>query len=224
MTSEVVLQALIAAVPAETIDAWMSALPALHPRRLMPALMRSGNGSELCCPHADALRYVEFCLAQLNSTDTTVHNLAVRATIVLSVPTTAIECLLYTTRQALPTTSQKTLLLVPQVILYSKEADERRLLEYLQSAKDNFGKPHYDAQFALRVARQNGRLRACVQLLCELQLHEACRPPWTHPLDGTNLICLQYFTCSIMLQYYELLRDLRGIGCFAGRSGPCSNL
>ncbi|BDA49156.1 Vacuolar protein sorting-associated protein 18 homolog [Coccomyxa sp. Obi] len=126
--------ALIAAVPAETIDAWMSALPALHPRRLMPALMRSGNGSELCCSHADALRYVEFCLSQLSSTDTTVHNLA--------------------------------------VTLYSKEADERRLLEYLQTAKDTFGKPYYDAQFALRVARQNGRLRACVQLLCELQLHE----------------------------------------------------
>ena len=79
------LQALIAAVPAETIDAWMSALPPLHPRRLMPALMRSGNGSELCCSHADALRYMEFCLSQLKSTDTTVHNLAVSSTIGLNV-------------------------------------------------------------------------------------------------------------------------------------------
>lgn len=81
VTDGVVLQALIAAVPAETIDGWMSALPALQPRRLMPALMRSGNGSELCCSHADALRYVEFCLSQLSSTDTTVHNLAVSCAI-----------------------------------------------------------------------------------------------------------------------------------------------
>jgi len=56
--------------------------------------------------------------------------------------------------------------------LYSKETEEWRLLEYLQSAKDTFGKPYYDAQFALRVAQQNGKLNACVQLLCELQLHE----------------------------------------------------
>lgn len=63
-------------------------------------------------------------------------------------------------------------LIISQVTLFSKDTDERRLLEYLQSAKDSFGKPYYDAQFALRVARQNGRLNACVQLLCELQLHE----------------------------------------------------
>ena len=60
-----------------------------------------------------------------------------------------------------------------QVSLYSQERDERELLGYLQGAKDLLGRPLYDAQFALRVARQAGHLHACVQLLCELNLHEA---------------------------------------------------
>lgn len=63
-------------------------------------------------------------------------------------------------------------LLVAQVSLYCWDKDERRLLEYLQSARDSLGKPWYEPQFALRVARQHGRLNACVRLLCELGLHE----------------------------------------------------
>ncbi len=72
----------MAAVPAETIDSWVAASPPLDPRRLMPALMRA-EGRELHqrprAPQADALRYVQFCISRLGSTDPTVHNLAVRA-------------------------------------------------------------------------------------------------------------------------------------------------
>ena len=50
----------------------------------MPALMRAEGGDPLPptrprAPQAEALRYVQFCIARLGSTDATVHNLAVRA-------------------------------------------------------------------------------------------------------------------------------------------------
>ena len=59
-----------------------------------------------------------------------------------------------------------------QVSLYSQDADEQRLLHYLRTARGSLGSPLYDPQFALQVARQHGKLNACVQLLCELNLHE----------------------------------------------------
>lgn len=93
---------LIAAVPAETIDAWMAASPALDPRRLMPALMRAGEGSELSSSQADVLRYVEFCLSQLSSTDATVHNLAVGYSSIRTPPLRAHTLLMTTTYHRLP--------------------------------------------------------------------------------------------------------------------------
>ena len=72
----------MAAVPAETIDSWIAASPPLDPRRLMPALMRAEGGDPHArprTPQAEALRYVQFCIARLGSTDPTVHNLAVSA-------------------------------------------------------------------------------------------------------------------------------------------------
>ena len=62
--------------------------------------------------------------------------------------------------------------LLMQVSLYSQDADEQRLLYYLRTARGSLGSPLYDPQFALQVARQHGKLNACVQLLCELNLHE----------------------------------------------------
>ena len=60
-----------------------------------------------------------------------------------------------------------------QVALYAAAEDEGALLEYLGAARDPLGAPLYEPQFALRVARQDGHLKACVQLLCELNLYEA---------------------------------------------------
>jgi hypothetical protein len=67
-----------------------------------------------------------------------------------------------------------------QVSLYSQDADEQRLLHYLRSARGTLGSPLYDPQFALQVARQHSKLNACVQLLCELGLHEVsyCHAQW----------------------------------------------
>ena len=59
-----------------------------------------------------------------------------------------------------------------QVSLYSQDADEQRLLQYLRSSRGSLGFPLYEPQFALQVARQHSKLNACVQLLCELNLHE----------------------------------------------------
>ena len=60
-----------------------------------------------------------------------------------------------------------------KVALYAAAEDEGALLEYLGAARDPLGAPLYEPQFALRVARQGGHLKACVQLLCELNLYEA---------------------------------------------------
>lgn len=56
--------------------------------------------------------------------------------------------------------------------LYTLEAEERRLLEYLQRAKLPGGACLYDPKYVLRLARERKRSRACVQLLCELKLWE----------------------------------------------------
>lgn len=67
-------------MPSETIDAWMAAAPPLDPRRLLPALMRIAEESAPgpSSLQQEALRYVEYCISKLSSTDPAVHNLAVR--------------------------------------------------------------------------------------------------------------------------------------------------
>ncbi|DBA75172.1 hypothetical protein WJX77_011350 [Trebouxia sp. C0004] len=56
--------------------------------------------------------------------------------------------------------------------LYCLEEEEAPLLQYLANARDLLGKPLYDPQTALRLARQRNKLQACVQLLCDLNLYE----------------------------------------------------
>ena len=56
---------------------WKAARPALDPRRLLPALLRLGEPSAAQGPRAEALRYVQFCISHLESTDLALHNLAV---------------------------------------------------------------------------------------------------------------------------------------------------
>ena len=51
--------------------------------------------------------------------------------------------------------------------------DEGDLLAFLSSARDGLARPLYDAQYALRLARQRRRHHACVALFCELHLYEA---------------------------------------------------
>jgi len=62
--------------------------------------------------------------------------------------------------------------LTPQAALYCLEEEEAPLLQYLANARDLLGKPLYDPQTALRLARQRNKLQACVQLLCDLNLYE----------------------------------------------------
>lgn len=59
-----------------------------------------------------------------------------------------------------------------QAALYCSEKQEGPLLQYLASARDLLGRPLYDPQTALRLARQRNKLQACVQLLCDLNLYE----------------------------------------------------
>ena len=55
----------------------MGAHPPLEPRRLLPALLRWGEAGAPAAARAQALRYIQFCIARLASTDAAVHNLAV---------------------------------------------------------------------------------------------------------------------------------------------------
>ena len=59
-----------------------------------------------------------------------------------------------------------------QVALHTLDSDEAPLLQYLASARDVLGRPLYDPQFALRLARQRGCLRACITLFCDVGMYE----------------------------------------------------
>lgn len=59
-----------------------------------------------------------------------------------------------------------------QVALYCGEVEEGPLLQYLATARDPLGRPLYDAQYALRLARQRDRVHASVALFCELSMYE----------------------------------------------------
>ena len=59
------------------VDVWTAARPALDPRRLLPALLRLGEPSAAKGPRAEALRYIQFCMSRLESTDLALHNLTV---------------------------------------------------------------------------------------------------------------------------------------------------
>ena len=84
---------------------------------------------------------------------------------------------------------------VIQVSLYSQDADEQRLLQYLRSARGSLGSPLYEPQFALQVARQHSKLNACVLLLCELNLHEVRSRHFCTPL--ALLVCMAFWLHTV---------------------------
>ena len=59
------------------VDAWLTASPALEPKRLLPALLRyaAKDAPRACRTHT--LRYLDFCLRHLLSEDPAIHQLAV---------------------------------------------------------------------------------------------------------------------------------------------------
>lgn len=69
-------------MPGDTIDAWIACKPPLDARRLLPALMNACEASPASQLQKYALRFVEHCISQLQSTDTTLHNLAVCYTLI----------------------------------------------------------------------------------------------------------------------------------------------
>ena len=56
--------------------------------------------------------------------------------------------------------------------MYCGEPEEGPLLQYLSTARDPLGRPLYDAQYALRLARERDRMHASVALFCELAMYE----------------------------------------------------
>ncbi|GLI64360.1 hypothetical protein VaNZ11_007601 [Volvox africanus] len=68
---------LVAAAAEEAVDFFISQRPPLDPRRLLPALLRYGEPHSPPMERQCVLRYVEFAIEELGTTDSVVHNLAV---------------------------------------------------------------------------------------------------------------------------------------------------
>ncbi|MEW5309299.1 MAG: hypothetical protein WDW38_001194 [Sanguina aurantia] len=136
---------LVASGVEATVDFLITQQPPLDPRRLIPALLRFGDGPRggggrgAQCPGSAAaqqqhvLRYVEFAVDTLGCQDSAVHNLA--------------------------------------VALHTLSEGEAGLLGYLGRGRDPLGRPLYDPKYALRLCTERGRRRAVVQLLCELGMY-----------------------------------------------------
>lgn len=60
------------------VEAWIGLQPPLDPRRLVPALLRCAEAGAPISLRQEAIRYVDFCIRQLESTEPAIHNLAVR--------------------------------------------------------------------------------------------------------------------------------------------------
>ena len=77
-----VSQAVMSVLHLEQVDAWMTASPALEPKRLLPALLRyAAKGVPDAC-RAHTLRYIDYCLHHLVSEDPAIHQLAASPCIV----------------------------------------------------------------------------------------------------------------------------------------------
>ena len=94
-----------------------------------------------------------------------------------------------------------------QAALYCLEDEEGPLLRYLANARDLLGRPLYDPQTALRLARQRNKLHACVELLCDLNLYEVRQP--THGQAACMLACMLAFgilvTATCCMQWPSIM-------------------
>lgn len=68
---------LVALAPAATVQAWIEARPELDPRSLLPALLQFGEGGGGAAGGAEVLRYLLFCVRELGTSETSIHNLLV---------------------------------------------------------------------------------------------------------------------------------------------------
>ncbi|KXZ53919.1 hypothetical protein GPECTOR_6g837 [Gonium pectorale] len=135
--------ALVAAAAEEAVDAFIAERPPLDPRRLLPALLRYGEPESEPAARRHVLRYVEFAIEALGTTDIVVHNLAV-ALYSLAPGREGEDALLrYLTRAGRGGAP----------LVYGGTA------------------PLYDTQYALRLAQECGKPRAAVRLMCQLGMY-----------------------------------------------------
>mmetsp|Transcript_13496 Transcript_13496/g.49091 ORF Transcript_13496/g.49091 Transcript_13496/m.49091 type:complete len:1124 (+) Transcript_13496:172-3543(+) len=132
---------LLEAAPSASVSSWIEAGDLLDCRRLIPALIRYCNAAEdgmkdYSQHRAEAMRYVEYCVLELQSNDAALHDLLVS---------------LYAIQDG---------------------DDERKLLRFFAASVTDDGKALYDTKLALRVCREAGRLRSCVQIYCTIGMYE----------------------------------------------------
>ena len=114
---------------------------------------------------------------------------------------------------------------MPQAALYCLEEEEAPLLQYIANARDLLGKPLYDPQTALRLARQRNKLQACVQLLCDLNLYEVRASSLITQGQLVIMLCfgmkpseglsVRHLTKSVQVKQFEGADDL----CFTSYVG-----
>jgi vacuolar protein sorting-associated protein 18 len=68
---------LVTLAPAQTVQAWMEASPALNPSRLLPALLPLAKPGAPPAMRAEALRFARYCFERHGSADSALHNLVI---------------------------------------------------------------------------------------------------------------------------------------------------
>ncbi|GLC42145.1 hypothetical protein PLESTB_000635800 [Pleodorina starrii] len=134
---------LVAAAAEEAVDFFVAQRPPLEPRRLLPALLRYGELDSPPTARRHVLRYVEFAIEELGTTDSVVHNLAVALYSLAPGEEGEAALLRYLTRAG------------------------------RGGANLTYGgtTPLYDTQYALRLAQECNKPRAAVRLMCQLGMY-----------------------------------------------------
>lgn len=148
--------------PKEAVDSWIRQ-PLLDPHKLVPAILhhqpRSPTQSPLSTNHA--IRYLQHISP--TSSSATIHNLLLTLLITSSSAASASKDLQSPTISAFPGSSQT-------------PPEDLPLLRFLSNAPISplTSKPYYDLDYALRLCKQYGRIRACVYIYAQMSMWEEC--------------------------------------------------
>jgi hypothetical protein len=128
--------------PLETVDTWLRQ-PALDPLRLVPALLQQQHLPRDPLRQNHALRYLTHVVFEDRNTSATIHNLVL-----------TLHCAALT----------------PE----SPPDADGPLLRFLQAAPSDSvsGRPYYDLDYALRLAKRAGRVAPCVHIYARMGLWE----------------------------------------------------
>jgi hypothetical protein len=147
---------LIQHVPQEMVAAWINMRKQLDPTRLIPALVQYEQTGDMSPHHNEALRYLTFCVEQLDNTDQAIHNY------ILSLYTKAEDEI-----PLLTFIDNSTLVIIFSVVAHCT-LDIQCCLCWWQAGAE----PHFDTKYALRLCAEHRKRKACVHLYASMGLFE----------------------------------------------------